>query len=202
MLPVSCLRDMPEDFPEYLEWNPSLAFPMAEESFGLNLESGFDTALLQLDTITGLPEWVSRLEVVMEGSIDFDLSVFTSRYNDLRSILFRVNLYNGFPNELHAQVYFLNPGLSPVDSLFSEGPVIVPPGTVLGNGETIEPYHVIRDAIFNLDRIEKLEDASSILFRAILRNPDVDVNLIPYYTNYSFNVEIGAMAGLTFDFTY
>ncbi|MCK4750288.1 MAG: hypothetical protein KAT15_24700 [Bacteroidales bacterium] len=193
---------MPEDFPEYLEWNPSLAFPLAEESFGLNLESGFDTALLQLDTITGLPEWVSRLEVVMEGSIDFDLSVFTSRYNDLRSILFRVNLYNGFPNELHAQVYFLDPGLNPVDSLFSEGPVVVPPGTVLGNGETIEPYHVIRDAVFNLARIEKLEDASSLLFRAILRSPDVDINLIPYYPGYSFNVEIGAMAGLTFDFTF
>ena len=201
-LGVSCLKDMPEDFPEFLEWNPSLAFPLAEESFGLNLESGFDTSLLQLDTITGVPQWVSKVEIIMEGSIDFELATFTSKYNELRRVLFRVSLFNGFPNELLAQVYFNDPGLNPVDSLFADGPVVVPPGTVIGAGDSIRASQLVKDAIFDLERLGKLEDASSILFRAILRNPDVDPELIPYYPDYQFNAAIAAMADLTFQFSY
>lgn len=202
---VSCLKDIiniPENYPEYLEWDPSLAFPLAEESYGLNTESGFDTSLLALDTITGLPQWVNKIDVVMEGSIEFDLAMFTSRLNELKRVLFRVNFHNGFPNDMHAQVYFYDPGLNPVDSFFSEGPLEVPPGTVLGNGETIEPYLVIQDAIFDHDRLTRLEDASSMMFRAILKNPEVDPNLIPFYPGYRFTVELGVMADLAFDFSY
>jgi hypothetical protein len=198
----SCLRDMPEDFPMYLEWNPSLAAPLAEESFGLNEESGLDPALLDTSIITGLPEWVSRVEVTMEGSVDFDLESFVSRFNELRRLMFRVNLYNGFPNDLDVQVYFQDPGSGAVDSLFSDGHLRVPPGSPVGNGETIEPYYTRKDAVFDEARLQHLEDASTIRFEAILRNPDVDLDLVPFYTDYRFTVEIGVMADLAFDFVY
>ena len=122
---VSCLKDLPESVPDTLEWNPEVAFPLGEDSFGLNAVSGFDTSLLDLDTITGLPDWVEKVEpfeVVMKGTLDINLSSISDNLDHLNRILFRVNAYNGFPNEILAQAYFQDAGLNTIDSMFSEGP--------------------------------------------------------------------------------
>ena len=199
ILQVSCMKDKPESLPQNLIWDPEVAFPLGSDSFGLNAESGFDTTLFNLDTITHLPEWVSLLEVVMEGSIEFDLSSLNEASEDLNSILFRVNIFNGFPNNVFTQVYFMDAGSDYIDSMFTEGAISVPAGTVQGDGETIEPAVVRQDAVFESDRIGPLEDASSILLRATIPNPEIDSSLIPYYPNYEIQVDIGAMLDLTIE---
>jgi hypothetical protein len=199
-LSVSCMKDKPESLPQQLVWNPEIAFPLLSDRFGLNAESGFDTTLFDLDTITNLPKWVSRLEIVLEGSVDFDFSSLNANVDELKSILFRITIFNGFPNDVLAQGYFLDAGSDYIDSMFAEGAIPVPPGKVLGNGETIDPAVVRQDAVFESDRIESLEDASVILLRATILNPEVDTSLIPYYPYYEINTEIGAMLDLTFEF--
>ena len=200
LLAVSCLKDMPESLPETLVWNPDVAIPLAEESFGLNWESGFDTLLLELDSITGLPEWIEKLEVVIEGSIEFDLSGLSENLDHLNRILFRVNIFNGFPNDVLAQAYFLDPERNIIDSMFAEGVIPVPPGTIVDHGEFIQPSHVIQDAVFDRDRIEPLQYVTEILFRATILHPEVDTALIPYYPSYLIDVEIGAMLDLNIEF--
>jgi len=200
LIAVSCLKDMPESLPETLVWNPDVAIPLSEESFGLNWESGFDTLLLELDSITGLPEWIEELEVVIERYMDFDLSAISENLDHLNRILFRVNLYNGFPNDVLAQAFFLDPGRNVIDSMFSEGAIPVPPGTIVDDGEIIQPSHVIEDAMFNRERIEPLQYVTEMLFRATILNPKVDTALIPFYPSYLIDVEIGAMLDLTLEF--
>ncbi|MEN8227515.1 MAG: hypothetical protein ABFS38_05115 [Bacteroidota bacterium] len=197
---VSCLKDMPESLPENLEWNPDVAFPLGEENFGLNWESGFDTLLFEPDPITDLPEWIESLEIVLEGTMDFDLSAISDNLDHLNRILFRVNFYNGFPNDVLAQAYFMDPGSSIIDSMFAEGAIPLLPGTIVDDGKIIEPSHEMQDAVFEQDRIEPLQDVTSILLRATILNPEVDTALIPYYRSYLIDVEIGAMLDLTLEF--
>ena len=123
----SCMKDKPESFPGELEWNPALAFPLGDDSFGLNAESGFDTTLFELDTITELPKWVGEFEVVMEGRIPIDLSSFSENIDDINQVMFRVNVFNGFPHEAQAQAYFIDIGMNMIDSMFSAGAIPVPP---------------------------------------------------------------------------
>jgi hypothetical protein len=196
----ACLKNMPESLPQEVTWNPELAFPLGQDRFGLNLESGFDTSLFHLDTLTGLPEWVSQLEIVLEGSIEFDLSSLNQSLEDLQGILLRVNIYNGFPNETLAQAYFLDASSAFIDSMFQEGVISVPPGSVQGSGDNIDPSLVRRDARFDGVRLEALHDAREILFRAILAFPDLDTTLIPFYPDYFIEVDIGAMLDLSIDF--
>ena len=108
-LMVSCLKDIPESVPGRIVWNPDVAIPLGSDKLGLNTASGFDTTLFNLDTITNLPQWIEQLELVMEGRVEFDLSSITTNTDEINSILFRVNIYNGFPNEVLAQAYFLDP---------------------------------------------------------------------------------------------
>jgi hypothetical protein len=197
---VSCLRDAPEEFPQELEWNPELAFPLVSDTFGMNAESGFDTTLLQLDTITGLPRWVAEQTLVFEGSIEFDLSAMVSRIEYLNRILFRLHILNGFPNEALAQAYFRDASGGMIDSMFSSGPVLVPPGKVKGNGETVTPSEIIRDATFGRDRIGPLQYATEIELRSTYVEPVVDTLLIPFYPLYHIDLEVGAMLDLTINF--
>ena len=152
-LTASCLKDMPESIPENLEWNPELAIPLGEENYGLNLESGFDTLLFELDSLTGLPEWIEMQVIILEGRMDFDLSTLSENLDHVNRILMRVNIYNGFPNDLLAQAYFVNDNAQIVDSMFNSGSMPVPPGTVIGDGETIDPAYRRKDALFDTQRL-------------------------------------------------
>ena len=90
--------------------------------------------------------------------------------------------------------------MNPIDSMFFEGPLVVPPGTVQGNGETTKPTHRQQDAIFEKERILPLDNADNIFFRATLVLSDLDSTLIPFYDNYLFEVGIGAMLDLSLSF--
>jgi len=200
LIAASCLKDMPDAFPDILEWNPDVAFPLGEDSFGLNAVSGFDTTLLDLDTITGFPYWVDELEIVMEGTMAFSLASIQENLDQLERFLFRVNIYNGFPNEVLAQAYFRDADMNTIDSMFQDGAVLAPPGIIRGSGETIEPTHTIQDALFNKERIQPLENATEIFFQATILVSDLDTTLIPYYPSYQYNVRIGAMFDLSLEF--
>jgi len=197
---VSCLKDMPESLPGSVNWSPEAAFPLGEKSFGLNAISGFDTTLFDPDTITRLPEWTKKLEVVLEGTLDFNMASISDNLDKLNRILFRVNAYNGFPNQVSTQAYFMDAGMNPIDSMFIEGPMVVPPGTVEGAGKSIKPAHSQQDAVFEKERIQPLENATNIFFRANIAVSDLDSALIPFYPDYQFDVGIGAMLDLTLEF--
>lgn len=200
LIGASCLKDMPESFPERVEWNPEVAFPLGEDNFGLNAVSGFDTSRLKLDTLTGFPDWVGDLEIVMEGTMEFNLASIRNNLEQLDRFLFRVNIHNGFPNEVLGQAYFQDADGNDIDSMFQEGAVLAPPGIVEGDGETIQASHTIKDALFNRERIQPLENAEVIHFQATILVSNPDTALIPYYPSYRYNVRIGALFDLSLEF--
>ncbi len=195
----SCMKDKPEELPNKIEWNPQVALPLGTEQIGLNAESGFDTTLFELDTLTDLPYWVEQQVVVLERHMAFDLSALEANLDKINRILFRTSIINGFPNPLLAQGYFVDAAQNPIDSMFSEGAVPVPAGRPIGNGETIDPYTVVVDAIFDKERIVPLEDAVEIILRAVIYHPQIDTLLVPYYPNYLIDIEIGIMTDLTLE---
>ncbi len=197
---TSCMKDKPESLPGALQWNPELAFPLGEDSFGMNAASGFDTTRFDLDTVTGLPIWVEDLTVVMQGRIPLDLTSLSENIDDLNRVMFRVNLYNGFPHEALTQAYFLDTDQNPIDSMFSGGAIPVPAGKITGNGENIDPALIRKDAAFDREQIARLQYAIEIMLRATFLNPDVDSALYDYYRSYHIVVDVGVMADLTFNF--
>jgi hypothetical protein len=195
----SCLKDKPESLPDRLVWNPDLAVPVGTDFYGMNAESGFDTTLFELDPETDLPLWVGEVQVVMEGSITFDISILNTHIDSVNRVLFRLSVSNEFPNETTAQAYFLDASKLFLDSMFSDGPITLPPAIPIGEGETSEASVVRKDAIFDRERIEPLENATEILFRAILLNEEIDTALVPFYPNYLIQMEIGMMTDLTIE---
>jgi len=199
IMAISCLKDMPEEFPASYVWDPEVALPLGADSFGMNAESGFDTSLLNLDSLTGIPQWVDELEIVMQGTLPFDLSSLNET-EEIDHLMFRVNLYNGFPSQADVQAYFQGAGSITLDSMFEEGPVNVPAARVTGNEKESNPGYIQKDASFSQEELRALEPATSILFVATFRNQELDSTLIPHYPTYEMISDIGVMLGLIYEY--
>jgi hypothetical protein len=195
----SCMKDKPEALPEYLQWNPQLALPLGEEEFGMNSESGFDTLLLGIDTISGLPRWTAQQEVVFRGIWDFDLSTISENLDKLNRILFRLNCVNQFPHTMTIQAYFLDAAGFPLDSMFMEVPVEVPAATVEDRGTVIDEGRARHDALIEGERIPVLAGAQSILLRSGFPVEHLDTTLIPAYPDFRFRIDSGLMLDLSFE---
>lgn len=200
LLTASCLKDAPESLPGTIQWNPELAFPLGEDSYDLFNVTGFDSTEIDLDTVTGLPEWVERVEVVMEGELDMDLAAIMANIEQINGILFRVNFENGFPDEIFAQGYFRSNGGPDLDSMFSGGPVPVPPALIREDGTLQKAGTAQQDATFNRDRILALENATTLYLKAFFVVTDPDSSLIPHYPGFQFSVQLGAMFDLSLEF--
>lgn len=190
---ISCLKEMPESLPDKLEWNPEFAFPLGEDRFGLNAKSGFDTSLLEYDTITGLPGWIEEDTIFLEGNMDFNLSSILENMESVNQILLRINIYNEFPHEVYSQAYFRDAGMNTIDSMFAEGPVSTDPGQVKADGSSITPGYTRKDVSFDREKLLFLRNSNSTFFRAGFPLTEVDSSLIPYYRYFEYVVDIGAM---------
>jgi hypothetical protein len=195
----SCMKDKPESLPANLEWNPQVALPLGEDAYGMNGESGFDTSLLEQDSISGLPLWVGLHEVVMEGEFDFDLSSISENLDNLNAVLFRVNCSNQFPQTMFSQGYFRDQDGTYIDSMFLDGPVETPAARVREAGTSIDPGLARHDALIEAGRIPALASAQSILFRSSFIVARVDSSLIPVYPGFLFQIDSGVMLDLSYE---
>lgn len=199
LITASCMKDKPEEVPQHLLWNPELAFPLSKDTLGLNPESGFDTSLLELDTLTALPEWIREDTIYLEGFMDLGISSLLNNLENINSILLRVNIYNEFPHEVYSQAYFIDDAKNLIDSIFHEGPETTGPGQVDKDG-SVSPAHSRKDAVFDQERAIALGNATSVFFRAGFFVSEVDTSLIPYYRHFEYMVDMGAMVDLITEF--
>ena len=196
VLSFSCIKDAPSDFdnPDST-WNPSFSFPVGYTSLGMNEDSGFDTLLFQLNAL-GFPLWTQEIDVPMSYTMPFDMQELNNFSEEIVSIMFRLNTYNGFPAVATGQVYFLDINSQVVDSIFVNGPLNMEPGTVVGDGETVNPTHNQSDVIFDQDKIDDLANVRHILIEGAIKNLALDTALIDYYPGYKLELQLGVQAEL------
>ncbi len=197
VLSFSCIKDAPGDFdnPDS-NWNPSFSFPGGYASLAMDEVSGFDTLLLLIDSLTGYPFWVEEVDIPMTFSMPFSMQELNSYSDEIVSIMFRLNTSNGFPAVATGQVYFLDINSLIVDSMFFDGPLVMNPGTPIGDGETINPAYNQSDVIFGQDEINDLASVKYILIEGAISTQNPDTTLIDYYPNYTLDLQLGVQVEL------
>ena len=196
LLPVSCLKDKPDDIPNTFQWDPEVAFPVGTTAIGMNEASGFDTTLLQINDTTQLPLWVDLLDIDIEGEAVFNFGNIASEDDPVTSLMVRVEAYNEFPVEVWLQVYFTESNGEAADSLFVDQPMKLPPGSIAASGKPDKPSYSVKDAILEEERLDNLENATGVAFKAIIQNAEIDSTLIDFYPTYEIDIHIGAMVNL------
>jgi hypothetical protein len=193
----SCIQDAPGDFnnPEST-WNPSFSFPVGYTSLQMNEDNGFDTLLFLINDVTGFPYWVDEIDIPMSYTMPFDMQEINNFSDQIISIMFRLNTYNGFPADAQGQVYFLDYSYQIVDSMFVNGSLTMEAGALTGDGQTVNPTHDRNDVIFDQNKIEDLANVRHVLIEGAILNIALDSTLIDYYRDYSIELQLGVQAEL------
>lgn len=189
----SCTKEEPE---EESKWNPNFSLAIGYTSLGMNYDSGFDTLLLILNPITGLPYWTEEVDIPLSYTMPFDMGQLNDFSEEIVSVMFRLNSYNGFPNPASGQVYLLDAFNIIVDSVFSTDPLTMESGIINGNGETINSTHNQTDVYFDESKIDKLISVRSILVNAEISNVTLDTSLVDYYPEYTLDIQLGLQVEL------
>lgn len=193
----SCIDDIPRDFenPDS-SWNPEFSFPVGYTSLQMNAESGFNISLLNDLDNSGFPDWIDEVDVPMTYTMPFDMQEIDRFSEQIVSIMFRLNTYNGFPNVARGQVYFLDLDYQIVDSMFVNGPLNIEAGVLADDGYNVNSSYDQNDVIFEQDRIDDLANVRYILIEGAILNLSLDSTLIDYYPDYSLQLQIGVQAEL------
>ncbi|NOQ25478.1 MAG: hypothetical protein GQ564_08965 [Bacteroidales bacterium] len=193
----SCIDDAPSDFdnPDS-NWNPSFSFPVGYSSLGMDIDSGFDTLLFLIDTLSGLPFWIDEIDVPISYTMPFNMQEINDFSEEIVSILFRLNTQNGFPNQVKFQLYFQDINSFNIDSMFVNGPLRFDSGTPIGNGEFINSTSNQTDIFIDQDKINDLGSTQYILIEGLINNVALDTSLISYYPNYSIDLQLGVQVEL------
>lgn len=184
----SCYKDFPTTFPTKYEWKPLLAFPIGEVNFGLKIPHGFDTLLLEIEPVSLRPYWDYLDSIPLSGGIDFDFEEVLGQRDEIEIAWLRVNVYNGFPIEIEIQAYLKDEYGNVLDSLFIPS-LIMERGKSSGGGETSVAVLTQKDIEFGEDRLDLLLEAKNIYFYG-------QIPSIPYFPNYTFKVQLGAVLGI------
>ncbi len=185
---TGCYKDFPAVFPKEYAWEPVLAFPIGEADFGLKIPHGFDTLLLELDPVTGIPFWDLLEKIPLSGSIGFDFEEVLGKRDEIDTAILRVNTYNGFPIEVIVQAYLKDANGEIIDSLF-DPLLVMKRGEFEGGGKTLLYVHTQREVSFDADRLDVLEKAKEITFHGQLTK-------VAYFPEYAFKVQLGAILGI------
>lgn len=181
----SCLKEFPDSFPDEYEWKADIAFPIGHTTLGLKAENGFDSSLLEIDTLTGHSFWAQLPDIDIEGSFHFDFEEVLSKLDGIEVVRLRINMYNGFPVDFNMQAYMLDEHDEIIDSLFIPE-LTLKRGSVSAGGKTRTPSLTTRDVVFEGEGIYNLSAVRKIFISA--RIPTV-----PYFPEYSFSVQMGSV---------
>ena len=202
ILSFSCLDDVPDDFDNPKStWNPNFSIAIGHTSLGMNEGSGFDTLLLLIDAMTGFPFWIEEVDVPLIYTMPFDMEELGEFSEEIISVMFRLNFYNGFPANAKAQIYFLDIYNQVIDSLFSNEPLLINPGTINANGELVKKHHYQSDVFLSQDKIDNLSTVRNLLIKGGIQNLALDTALIDNYPSYSLDIQMGLQVELSLNFS-
>ena len=197
---TACIKDVPNSFQgPNTNWAPSLSFPIGYTSLQMNPTSGFDTTLLADEDQSGMPDWVDERDIDLHYTMPFDLQKINDKSEVIVSLLFRLNIDNGFPDKAKAQVYLLNNNYRTVDSLFVEGSIQLDAGRVIGEGPATSPSYSRHEVRFAQEQIETLGNVRYIRIEGSLLNVQPAEQLIAYYPEYKLEIQMGAQVELEID---
>jgi hypothetical protein len=191
MMFPSCLKDLPESFPEGYQWNPDVAFPIGEAEFGIPTGIGFDSSLLQPDT-TGSPAWTAYATIPFSETIEVDFTSLFGNRERIRYVLLRLNIYNGYPAVIYVQGYLRNEFDSVVDSLL-EAPARIEAGSLVFEGDSVEYAYSQFDVLFEGDDVDLLYEANRFEVRGTVQRVDS-------FPEFSFRLQLAADVGFMYRF--
>lgn len=151
-----------------------------------------DSSKFNVDMEVELPLYgkVSALEI--QDTVDFEFG----GVDQLKSLMLRANITNGFPMDVGVQIFFTDSTYKTLDSLITPYKIIMPSAQVDNNGKVSVKTNQVTDIELSHDKLEKLKNTRKLLIRGRLNTANNGNTDVKIYTDYTLDVKMGVKAKL------
>ena len=148
-----------------------------------------DTSKLKIRTEVELPLEGSAYGFELKDTVEFN---FNEDVSQLESVMFRLNIDNGFPVELKAQIVFLDQNNLPVFTVFNTPESVVSSALVNSSGRVNQRTKKITDINLSAAQIALLPNVKHLLIRAVSQTLNGPSGLVvKIYDDYTLNLKLG-----------
>jgi hypothetical protein len=156
-----------------------------------------DSSVFKADIRFELPLKGYASGFVVQDTIDFSIGDI----NELESVIFRLNVSNGFPINAYTQVYFTDENYNVLDSLIQNFQNrIIESADLASDGRTTIPTKRMTDESFAGSRMQHLFDAKKVIIHGELTTKDAPLTMIDLYDDYKLDFKLGVRSKLRIDF--
>jgi hypothetical protein len=153
-----------------------------------------DTSKFAVDMEVTLPLYGTAKNFVLNDTVDFTYS----NLQNIQSLMIRTTLENGFPFDTKFQIYFADNSFHILDSLVYTDPLLMPSAAVDPvSGKVTSSVVKTTDHTLDRSRILKIMNAKKLILRAGITSSNNGNTNVKIYSDYKFNVNLGAIAKVT-----
>jgi hypothetical protein len=125
----------------------------------------------------------------MRDTVDFN---YTGNVSDIESVMFRLNLDNGFPVDFKTQLVFLDQFHNPLFNVFTSPQDVVKSALVDNTGKVSQSTKKITDISLNASQISNLPNAKYILINGVAQTLDATSGqVVKFYDSYRLKLKLG-----------
>lgn len=173
--------------PKYFVFSANAQSNPAGNVLPLNFIS--DTSKLKIRTEVELPLEGSAYGFELKDTVEFN---FNEDVSELESVMFRLNIDNGFPVELKSQIIFLDQNYLPVFTVFNTPESVVLPALVNASGRVNQRTKKITDIHLTAAQIALLPNVKHLLINAVSQTLNGPSGLVvKIYDDYTLNLKLG-----------
>ncbi len=175
--------------------NSSYSLPIGEIVFDVNeYFEALDTALTPRPDSVAYNDTVYPNVLNVVEKIDlkpFEFAAHGGSSDALKSIMFRLIIQNGYPTEARAQIYYLvNQRVE--DSIFTDGPEIIPPASIDQDGIVTSPSIIRKDIYASPRTVDLIGYYTYIEIHGEIETTRPDIGIVKFYPEYEIRIHIGA----------
>jgi hypothetical protein len=140
----------------------------------------------------------TEVELPLEGlAYGFELKDtvpfnFNEDVSVIESVMFRINVDNGFPVDFKTQLIFLDQNYSPLFTIFNTPEAVVQSALVDNGGKVNQNTVKITDATLNLAQIAQLNQVKYVLINGVAQSLDGTTGqIVKFYDSYRMGLKLG-----------
>lgn len=203
LLCAACFEDNITSVSDSILINSSLSLPMGEVVYQINdyfealdsVQVPWPDSVAYNDTV-----YPNVLHVIEKIDLkQFEFAAHGGSSDALKSVTFRLIIQNGYPTEARAQIYFTF-NQSVADSMFENGPEIIPPAPIDQDGIVINPSIIQKDFYASQNTVDYIGYYTNIEIHGAIRTTRPDVSIVKFYPEYEFRIHIGVRIELEYNF--
>ena len=196
----SCLKETIDNVLLPDKWSPDVAFPIGRATLTVNnYFYNYNTSNPISDSLSvyfnGTKYLVDSSDLDMAELLPFALTSFTKNPENIKKLMFRCNVDNGYPSNAMVQIYVLDAGNAILDSVLQGSDRYLVPGTLI-NDTSIQPAHFQRDIYFTTEQIGKIQNVANIRVKTGLFISSGGLDTVKLFPQYDIKVQVGVRLAL------